>query len=76
MYKNCYEREAFLYVEEARRQAAHERLIRQLTAGKPPVYAPLLAVLGRLLTRAGARLQAGSQEPRDVPQQRDAYLTN
>lgn len=81
MYKNCYDREAFLIVEEARRQAEHERLIRQLTAGKPPVFAPLLAALGRLLTRTGERLEAGAQKQGDVLKQHDvlkhdAYLTS
>lgn len=79
MYKNCYEREAMLYMEEARRQAAQDRLARQVTAGRRSAYAPLLAALGRLLTRTGERLQGGqaaAQERRDLPGQQDMLLTN
>lgn len=78
MYKTCYEREARLYMEEARRQAAHNRLVHRLMAGRPPVYAPLLAALGRLLTRAGERLEAREHEPQEqysVLEPYDAFLT-
>lgn len=77
MYKNTYDREAFLYVEERRREEARRQQIREATAGKPPVYAPLLTALGHLFTRIGARLQADEKETsQPVTDRGEALLTS
>lgn len=54
MYKNTYDREAYLYIDERLREEAHRQLVREATAGQKPAHTSLLVALGRLFTRTGA----------------------
>ena len=74
MYKNCYDQEALLYVQERQREEVHRQLIRQASAGRKPAYASLLAAVGHWLTRTGERLQAEPQT--EVPEHGDMLLTH